>query len=146
MQQQKNVKKYHRKTRWMSCLALSLETMISVSEHPLNRKKCGNIGWKTKRHFWNMMFHNTEKTETRHENASQISFGARTTTPKSLKEAGFVFLLHKLAFIVSRVDWCVRTADMTKCEHCLIRKGICDWKHAEEPREINGTWRCHDYI
>jgi len=51
-----------------------------------------------------MMFHNTEKTETRHGNAPQTLFGARTTTPKSLKEAGFVFLFHKLVFIVSRVD------------------------------------------
>jgi len=33
-----------------------------------------------------MMFHNTEKTETRHGNAPQILFAARTTTPKSLKE------------------------------------------------------------
>jgi len=48
------------------------------------------------------MFHNTEKTETRHGNAPQILFGARTTTPKSFKEA--VFLLNKLVFIVSRVD------------------------------------------
>jgi len=51
-----------------------------------------------------MMFHNTEKTETRHGNAPQILFVARTTTPKSLKEADVVFLLHKLVFIVSRVD------------------------------------------
>jgi len=51
-----------------------------------------------------MMFHNTEKTETRHGNTPQILVVARTTTPKSLKEAGFVFLLHKLVFIVSRVD------------------------------------------
>jgi len=54
------------------------------------------------------MSHNTEKTETRHGNAPQLLFGARTTTPKSLKEAGFVFLLHKLVFIISRVDWCTR--------------------------------------
>jgi len=51
-----------------------------------------------------MMFHNTEKTETRHENAPQILFGARTTTPNALKEGGFVFFLHKLVFVVSRVD------------------------------------------
>jgi len=51
-----------------------------------------------------MMFHSTDKTGTRHENASQISFVASTTTPKSLKEAGFVFLLHKLVLIVSGVD------------------------------------------
>jgi len=50
-----------------------------------------------------MMFHNTEKTEIRHENAPQILFGPRITTPKSLKEAGFVFLLHKLVFLVSHV-------------------------------------------
>ena len=50
------------------------------------------------------MFHNTEETETRHGNAPQILFGARTTTPKSLKEAGFVFFLHKVVFIVSRID------------------------------------------
>jgi len=49
------------------------------------------------------MFHNTEKTETRHGNVPQILFGARTTTPKSLEEADFAFLLHKLVFIVSRV-------------------------------------------
>ena len=55
------------------------------------------------------MLHNTEKTEARHGNAPQIIFVARTTTPKSLKEAGHVFLLHKLVFIVSRVDWCART-------------------------------------
>jgi len=54
------------------------------------------------------MFHNTEKTETRHGNAPQILFVARTTTPKSLKEADVVFLLHKRVFIVSRVDWCAR--------------------------------------
>jgi len=50
------------------------------------------------------MFHNIEKTETCHGNVPQTLFGARTTTPKSLKEAGLVFLLHKLVFIVSRVD------------------------------------------
>jgi len=55
-----------------------------------------------------MMFHNTEKAQTRHGNAPQILFGARTTMPKSLKEAGFVFLLHKLVFDVSHVDWCPR--------------------------------------
>jgi len=51
-----------------------------------------------------MMFRRTEKTGTRHDIAPQILFGARTTAPKSLKEAGFVFLLHKLVFIVSRVE------------------------------------------
>jgi len=55
-----------------------------------------------------MMFHNTEKTETHHGNAPQILFGARITTLKSLKEFGFVYLLHKLVFIVSRLDWCAR--------------------------------------
>jgi len=54
--------------------------------------------------FENMMFHNTEKTGTRHGNAPQTLFGARTTTSKSLKKTGFVFLLHKLVFIVSLVD------------------------------------------
>jgi len=54
--------------------------------------------------FLNMMFHNTEKTETSHGNAPQILFVARTTTPKSLKEAGFVFLFHKLVLNVSIVD------------------------------------------
>jgi len=76
------------------------------SGYPIHQKKCGNIGWETKSYFWNMMFHNTEKTEHRHGNAPQIVFVARTTTPKSLKNAGFVFLFHKLVFIVSRVDWC----------------------------------------
>jgi len=51
-----------------------------------------------------MVLLNTEETETRHGNAPQILYGARTTPPKSLKEAGFVFLLHKLVFIVTRVD------------------------------------------
>ena len=54
------------------------------------------------------MFHNTEKTEPRHGNAPQILFGARTTTPKSLREAGFVFLPHKVVLVVSSVDWCAR--------------------------------------
>jgi len=30
-------------------------------------------------------------------------------------------------------------ADTTRCAYFLIRKGICDWKHAEEPRAISGT-------
>ena len=107
-QQQKNVKKYHRKTRLMSCLTLSQEAEISVSGHPIYRNKRGNIGWKTKSYFWKMMFLITEKTETRHGNAPQILFGARTTTPKLLKEAGFVFILRQLVLIVSRVDWCAR--------------------------------------
>jgi len=51
-----------------------------------------------------MMFHNTEKTETHHGNAPQILFVAKTATPKSLIEASFVFLLHKLVLIVSRAD------------------------------------------
>jgi len=55
-----------------------------------------------------MVLLNTEETETRHGNAPQISYGARTTPPKSLKEAGFVFLLHKLVFIVSRLNCCAR--------------------------------------
>jgi len=59
---------------------------------------------KQKLFFLNMMFHNAEKTETSHGNATRILFASRTTTPKSLKEAGFVFLLHKLLFIVSLVD------------------------------------------
>jgi len=50
------------------------------------------------------MFYKTEKRGTRHGNAPQISCFARTTMPKSLKEAGFVFLLHKLMFTISRVD------------------------------------------
>ena len=50
------------------------------------------------------MFHHTEKTETRHGNASQVLFVARTTTMKHLTEAGFDFVLHKLVFIVSLVD------------------------------------------
>jgi len=54
------------------------------------------------------MFHNTEKMETRHGNAPKVLFVARTTTPKSLKEADYVFLLHKLMFIVLRVDWSAR--------------------------------------
>ena len=56
-----------------------------------------------------MVFHNTENKETCHVNAPEILFVARATTPKSLKEAGFVFLLHKLVFIVSLVDWYART-------------------------------------
>jgi len=67
--------------------------------------KSGNIGWKRKSNFQNIMFH---KTEACHGNAPQIFFVARTTTAISLKEAGFVFLLHELVFIVSRVDWCAR--------------------------------------
>jgi len=55
-----------------------------------------------------MLFHNTEKTETHHGNALQVLFVTRTTTPKSLTEAGVVFLLHKLVFIVSLVDCCGR--------------------------------------
>jgi len=51
-----------------------------------------------------MMFYNTEKRETRHGNAPQIVCLARITTPKTLKEAGLVFLLHKLVFTISRVD------------------------------------------
>ena len=55
-----------------------------------------------------MMFRNTEKTEICHGNAPQVLLVARTTTPKSLQEAGFVFLLRKLVFIVSRADWCAQ--------------------------------------
>ena len=58
------------------------------------------------------MFHNTEKTETRHGNAPQVLFGARTTAPFVLKEAGFVFLsLFQIVLIVSRVGWFGRGYD-----------------------------------
>jgi len=45
------------------------------------------------------MFHNTEKTETRHEIAPQILFDVRTTTPKSLKEADFAFHFTNLRLL-----------------------------------------------
>ena len=35
----------------MSCLTLSLEAKISASGHPIYRKKCVNIGCKTKNYF-----------------------------------------------------------------------------------------------
>jgi len=56
-----------------------------------DRKKCRNIGWNMKQvlfdivmksHFWNMMFYNTEKTETCHGNVPQVLFVARTTMAK----------------------------------------------------------------
>ena len=68
------------------------------------------------------MFHKTEKRETRHGNAPQILCVARTTTPKSLKEAGFVFLLHKHVFTVSRVDWCARTLNV--CISLLEKESV----------------------
>jgi len=37
-----------------------------------------------------MLFHNTEKTETRHENATKVYFISRTTTVKLLTEAGLL--------------------------------------------------------
>ena len=58
---------------------------------PIYRKKCENVGWNMKQvlfdivmksHFWNMMFHNTEKTETCRGNVPQILFVARTTMVK----------------------------------------------------------------
>ena len=82
------------------------------------------------------MFHNTEKTKTRHGNAQQILFIARTTTPKSLKEAVFVFLLHKLVFVVSRVDRCAR---MRLNVRISFSKRICDWNRTEKSRAISAT-------
>ena len=111
-----------------------LETKVSVSGHPIYRKKCGNIGSKTKSYFSNMIFHSTENTATRHGNASQIIFVARTTTPKSLKEAFSPSQTCVYCFTCR-----LMCADMIKCAHFLLRKGICDEKHAEEPRAINGT-------
>ena len=54
--------------------------------------------------FQTMMFHNTEKTETRRGDAPLVLFVARTTIAKWLIEAGFAFLLHKLVFVVSLVS------------------------------------------
>ena len=77
-------------------------------------EKCGNIGWNMKQvlfdivmksHFENMMFHNTEKTETCHRNVPQVLFVARTIMAKYLTEAGFVFFFHKLVLNVSLADW-----------------------------------------
>jgi len=95
-----------------------------------------------------MMFHNTEKTETCHGNAPQILFGARTTTPKWLTEAGFAFVLHKL---VLKCFACrLMRAETTKCAYFLIRKAICDWKHALERLKNNEESMqhkdAHDYV
>jgi len=73
------------------------------------------------------MFRNIEKKEACHGNAPQILFIARTTTSKSLKEAGFVFLLHKLVFHLQ-----TDVPNATKFAHFHIRKGIFDWKQALE--------------
>ena len=89
----------------MSCLDAITGGKILVSGHPTYRKKVRKYWLKNEKLFLKHdVPHNTEKTEACHGNAPQIFFVARTTTPKSLKEAGHVFLLHKLVFIVSRVD------------------------------------------
>ena len=103
--------------RW---LTLSVEATISVSgssDQPIYRKKmreywlkyeAGSFWYCDENHFLNVMFHNTEMTETCHGNAPQVLFVARTTMAKSLTEAGFVFLLHKRVLNVSLADWCAR--------------------------------------
>jgi len=85
-------------------LTLLLEAKILVSGHPIYRTNAGILVEKRKVVLKQDVFRNTEKTETCHGNAPQILFGTRTTTVKSLKKVGFVFLLHKLLFIVSRID------------------------------------------
>jgi len=49
----------------------------------------------------------TSTIDIRHGNAPQISFVVRTISAKQLTEAGFVFVLHKVVFVVSIVDYCV---------------------------------------
>jgi len=70
------------------------------------------------------MLHNTEKGETHHGNAPQILFVARTSMAKSLKEAGFVFLFHKLVFTVSRVDCCARILNL--CISLLEKESVTE--------------------
>jgi len=71
------------------------------------------------------MFHNTEKTETPHGNAPQILFVARTTTPKSLKEAGFVFLftncVYCFRFKLSCADTTKQIANHCQLSCCIIK-------------------------
>jgi len=84
-----------------------------------------------------MMFHNTGKTETRHGNAPQILFVARVINPEVVERSWLCFSPSQTCFHCFTCR--LMCANTSKCAHFPIRKGICDWKHAEEPRAINGT-------
>ena len=121
----------------MTWLALSLEA--TIGGQPKYRKKCRNIGWNMKqvlfdivmkRYFQALIFHNTEKTETR-------QWKCTTSLIRRQNHTGDGVDRNRLCFSPSQTcTYCftcrLMCADTTKCAHFLIRKGICDWKHALE--------------
>ena len=100
------------------------------------RKKCGNIGWKTK------LFLKHDVPQDR----KGINSSRKCTTNLIRRQNHNAEVVERswLCFFPSQAwVYCFRCrlmcADTTKSAHFLIRKEICDWKHAEESRATNGT-------
>jgi len=77
-----------------------------------------------------MIFHNTEKTETR-------QWKSTTSLIRRQNHNGEVVDRSWLCFSPSQTciycfTYKLMWADTTKCAHFLIRKATCDWKHVLE--------------
>jgi len=86
--------------------------VMSIPMHPLH-PPCVRA-WKQvlfdiemKSYFNTVMFHSTEERETR-QGMYHKSYSSPEPQRRSSWQKLALFLLHKLVFIVARVDWCAR--------------------------------------
>jgi len=91
----------------MRCLTLSLEAKISVSGYSIYRNKCGNIGWKTKLFLkHDVPQHRKDRNSSRKCTTNPIR--RQNHNAEVVERSWLCFLLHKLVFVDSLVDWCAR--------------------------------------
>jgi len=83
-----------------------------------------------KSHFSNMMFHNTEKTETCQWKCTTSLIGLQNHNGEVVDRSWLCF--SHLQTCVKYFTCRLMCADATKCAHFLIRKKIFDSKHALE--------------
>jgi len=120
----------------MSCLTLSLEAKMSVSGYQYIGKNA-EIWLKNEKLFLkhDVPQHRKDRNSSRKCTANFIR-----------RQNHYAEVVERSWLRFSPSQTCVYCftcrlmyADTTEREHFLIRKGICDWKHAEEPRAISAT-------
>jgi len=141
--------------RW---LTLSLEAMILAYSQPIYRKEWRNIGRKMTQVLFDIVMKSYFKsccstTQKRRKLVTRTHRKFYSSPEPQLRSSW-----QKLALFFSFTNLCLlfhlysrlMCTDTTTCAHFLVKKGICDWKHAIERlsshEQSNGTYRCHNYV
>jgi len=131
------IKKYDRWDGWRYHLRQRYRSLGSLASQYTG--KCGNIGWKMKQVLFDIVMksHFLKHDVPQHRKDRNSSQKCTTGLTHRQNHNGEVVDRSWLCFFPSQAfvkcfTSRLMSADTTKCAHFLIRKGICDWKHALE--------------